>query len=286
MARQKFDGERQTDKTKRIEIGSLWLGPNARQHIDREALDSLKEQIRQDGVLEQLLVRRRDNPDNPEQHHQVWDGQRRLLAVQDLIAEGAPIQSVPARVELASTTDAEMMILAAITTSGIGKEPLTPVDEMRLVTMLLGYDLTAADIAQRLGKSVSWVSKRAKLKTTTPSVQREVSEGRMTTTKAQQLAGLPQEQQDKAAADSKAGKKSARKAAPTRPGKKAIMAMLADVLTVHQDGVAMALRWAAGEMTTENLRAALRLDAPPEVDPRQTTITDNPKPPARPAVPN
>jgi ParB-like chromosome segregation protein Spo0J len=278
VARQKFDGERQTDKTKRIEIGSLWFGPNARQHIARAALDSLKGQVRQDGVLEQILVRRTVNPDNPEQRHQIWDGQRRLLAVHELIAEGAPIQSVPARVEPASTTDAEMMILAAITTSGIGKEPLTPVDEMRLVTMLRGYDLSPADIARRLGKSVSWVSKRAKLKTTTPAVQREVSEGRMTTTKAQQLAGQPQEQQDQAAADSKAGKKGARKAAPARPGKKAIMAMLADALTAERTGAAMALRYAAGEMTAEQLRDALRLDAP-------KPSNNNPQPPARPAVP-
>jgi ParB-like chromosome segregation protein Spo0J len=287
MASKKYPREKRVDSGPRVEFGSLWLGPNARTVIEEAPLRQLTEQIRLGGgVREQLLVRRTDNPDNPDQHHQVWDGQRRFLAGQTLEEAGEPLQSVPARIMPAGTTDAEMMMLAAQTVTGIGKEPLTPLEEMRLITKLVGYGFTQRQVADRLGMDPSWVSKRAKLATTTPLVQAEVAENRMTLSKAQQLAGKPQAEQDQAAADSKAGRNSARKAAPTRPGKKAILAMLADALTAERTGAAMALRYAAGEMTAAQLRDALHLDAPPEVDPRQTTITDNPQPPARPAVPN
>jgi ParB-like chromosome segregation protein Spo0J len=297
MASKKYPRERRVDRGPIVEIGSLWLGPNPRTRIDEDALERLTQQVIQDGIREQLLVRRTDNPDGPGQHHQIWDGQRRWMAAQRAIERGHVIEVAPARIEPAGRTDAEMAFLAAQTTSGIGKEPLTPLDECRLIVGLLGYGLTQAAIAERLGMDPSVVSRRAKLRDTTPLVQAEVVADRMTVSKALQLAGKPQEEQDRAAADSKAGKKSARKAAPARPGKKAIRSFIDEYKAgpahdITPSVLILLLEWVNGDATKDQVDAALSLnatrftDAPPEVDPRQTTITNNPKPPARPAVPN
>jgi hypothetical protein len=261
MARKHYPREKQTDKGKVVEPGSLWLGANARQHIDQEALDSLRAQIVEaGGVREQLLIRRRTNPDNPNQHHEVFDGQRRSLAVWQLIKEGHEILFVPARIEPAATTDAEMLMLAATTASGIGKEPLTAVEECRLITMLIGYGFEQGDIAARLGKSQAWVSRRAKLKHTTPAVQREVTEGRMKVGKAEQLAGAPQDVQDKEAAKSKNGDKRAQRAAPKRPGLKAIRKAREQIESSsiglsngELEQIDYVLGWAAGEVTDDQM---------------------------------
>ena len=237
----------------------LFQGPNnPRTNFDPEELAILREQIRQDGVLQPLMVRRRS--DNKGGELEIFDGERRFRCVTALIDEGAELEWVPVVIERGS--EAELMIKAAMTDTG--KVKLDFVDQVNLVRMLTGYEMEVDTIAERLGMSNTWVRTRQDLVGMEPPTQKALRNKEITLGKAVKLASktfaeqkaeLKKVRERKAAGAKKAG------SVIPRPGKKVCREMATTIEQRSQlytaEQVCAVLRWASGEVSEEELISAL-----------------------------
>jgi ParB/RepB/Spo0J family partition protein len=233
----------------------LYQGPNARTNFDREKLNILKGQIRQDGVKQPLVVRRRNNGEGGEL--EVFDGERRSRCVRELLNEGHKIEWVPIVIRRAS--EAELMIEAAMTDAG--KVKLDFVDQVNLVRMLLGRGLDVPTISARLELSDTWVRQRVDLIGLEPPAQKALRNGEIKLGRALrmakkdykgQVAELKKIRERRAAGDKKAG------SVIPRPGKKACHEMATYFAeqnrTYTAEQVVMVFGWVNGDITTEELR--------------------------------
>jgi len=140
---------------------------NPRKTFDKIALEELTESVRQHGVLQPILVRRwpadRKWPTAlggaaklPANAYEVVAGERRLRA-----AVGASLPEIPVLVrDLDDTAVIEIQVI-----ENLQRTDLHPLDEAegysRLLSAKSGYDV--ARIAERVGRSVSYVYDRLKL---------------------------------------------------------------------------------------------------------------------------
>ena len=262
------DWLKRTDRGTMARPEVLFLGPNARTHIDPDELSTLEIQIREEGVLEQLLVRRLKGDDGGEL--QVWDGQRRLLCIRKIREEGHPIEWVPVKISRAS--EAELMLMAAMTQAG--KIKLDPVDEARQVKMLLGYGMEVSAISERLGLSEGWVRQRDVLSGLSPVSQVALRAQEITLGKALQLADKTHDQQVAEIARVRERRERGEKGAGSvarPPGKRLIGALRDDIqkaisgqLELSQrpytgEDLVAVLDWAAGVGAEDDIRARLGL---------------------------
>lgn len=109
----------------------------------RGALDLLKEQIRADGVQDPLEIRMNENDDLV-----ITSGHRRHKVVMELIAEGVDIKTVPAIPEPKIIDEAQRV--ARIKTLNAG-EPLSALEDAKIVARLLGFGWSRAQIAPVFG---------------------------------------------------------------------------------------------------------------------------------------
>lgn len=130
-------------------------GFNGRQvYGDQEDLE-LKENIRQNGVLESLKVQKND--DN---QLVIRNGHRRHWCCISLIEEGVEIPSVPIELVDKKMGPAELIFLMLNSNTGKKFNPLEEADVFRRLKAL-GFEVK--QIAQRIGKSVPFVYNRLNL---------------------------------------------------------------------------------------------------------------------------
>ncbi|WP_297388486.1 ParB/RepB/Spo0J family partition protein [Acidiferrobacter sp.] len=131
---------------------------NPRRHFPEASLAELADNIRQVGVLTPLLVR-------PIQHgYEIAGGHRRYRA-----AKRAGFTEVPCLVR--DLTDAEF--LEIVTLDNLHREDVHPLDEAQGYAVLLAHnELEIEDLAAKVGKSVSYIYQRLKLRDLTPEAQR------------------------------------------------------------------------------------------------------------------
>ena len=117
---------------------------------NQDHIESLKESIRERGVLEPLTVRLKDG-------NQVMlvGGECRLRAVLMLIQEGEKILTVPCQSEDRNTSSEQRIVEQVTRNSG---KPFTPLETARLVQRLIHYGWGQGQIAKKLGKTASYVS--------------------------------------------------------------------------------------------------------------------------------
>lgn len=153
--------------------------PNANQPrkiFDKKALEELAQSIRENGVLQPILVRQIGN------NYQIVSGERRYRA-----SKLAGIKSIPAVVRHLSE---EKTMLAALI-ENIQRQDLNPVEEARtLRDIILNYGLTHDQLAEKVGKSRSALTNRLRLLQLPPEVQLMVADGRISAGHAKMLAGL------------------------------------------------------------------------------------------------
>lgn len=117
---------------------------------------------------------------------EVWAGNRRLAA-----AKQAGLEEVPCDVyELTEVQALELNL-----TEQINRSDLTPLEEgkaCRALMELSGYDVR--QVADKLGQSASWVTKRVALVGVAPEVAKALVAGKVSLTVAQALASLPSQQ--------------------------------------------------------------------------------------------
>jgi ParB family chromosome partitioning protein len=122
-----------------------------RQHFKEESLRGLVESIREQGVIQPVIVRRRTNGDG----YELIAGERRWKA-----AQLAGLKELQVVLKEASTADALEMALV----ENIQREDLNPIEEAEAFKRLIEeHSYTQAELAKRIGRDRSTVANSLRL---------------------------------------------------------------------------------------------------------------------------
>lgn len=146
-----------------------------RQQFDAGRLAELAESVRQNGILQPLLVSPRGDG------FELVAGERRLRA-----ARLAGLQTVPVFVrEVAASESLKLSIL-----ENVQREDLNPMDEARGYRRLIDeFGMTQQELAERLGRSRSAVANALRLLNLPEEMQRRIESGELTSGHARALLG-------------------------------------------------------------------------------------------------
>ena len=163
-----------------------------RQVFDSEAMAELVHSVREVGLLQPIVVRRRHDAPKGTAHYELIAGERRWRACAE-----AGMQRVPAIVR--ETADDDMLRDALL--ENLHRAQLNPLEEAAAYQQLLAdFGGTQEELAQRLGRSRPQVANTLRLLKLPPSVQRRVAAGVISAGHARALLSLT----DTAAMDSMA----------------------------------------------------------------------------------
>lgn len=147
-----------------------------RTHYDDIKLDELKASIREKGVLQPILVRRKDGA------YEVVAGERRLKA-----ARALNMSEIPAIVK--EVTDQEALVLALV--ENIQREELNPIEEAEAYKRLIEeFQYTQDMIAESVGKDRSTVSNLLRLLKLPSEIQKSVYDGLLSVGHARALLSV------------------------------------------------------------------------------------------------
>lgn len=158
-----------------------------RREFTPEQLAELEESIRQNGLLQPLVVRRaaEDAPDGAE-----WElvaGERRWRAVRRLGWAEVPVV-------VRELDDRAMLVLAIV--ENVQRADLSPLEEAAAYRRLMDdFGFTQAEVAESVGRERSTVANLLRLLALPASVQRLLSEGALTMGHARALLGLEDERE-------------------------------------------------------------------------------------------
>jgi len=162
-----------------VEIDSIVPGPmQPRTHFDEASLESLADSIRAHGIVQPLLVRRRDGG------YELIAGERRWRA-----AKLAGISRVPVVVK--DVADDNLLEIALI--ENIQRENLNPIEEAQAYKKLIEtVGLTQESLATRVGRDRSYITNYLRLLRLPDDVQQLVKESRLSTGHARTLLAIDQ----------------------------------------------------------------------------------------------
>src|SRR5699024_9309253 len=150
-----------------------------RQFFDEVALQDLTQSISQHGVLQPIVVR------ETIKGYDIVVGERRFRA-----SQLAGKQTVPAIIK--GLTDEEMLELAII--ENLQRENLKPLEEAKsYATMMEELNLRQQQVADRLGKSRSYIANVLRLLNLPPSVKNMINEDQLSSAHGRTLLGLEKE---------------------------------------------------------------------------------------------
>jgi len=158
-----------------------------RQDFSAESLRELADSIKEQGIVQPLIVRLQDD------HFELIAGERRLRA-----AQMAGLAEVPVIVRQAD--DRAALELALI--ENLQRENLNPIEEAGGYAQLIGqFDLTQEQAAAKVGKSRVVITNALRLLKLAPDLQAFLREGRLSVGHAKAILGLasPEEQRRAAA---------------------------------------------------------------------------------------
>jgi ParB family chromosome partitioning protein len=152
-----------------------------RKHFDDSRLDELAETIRNQGIIQPLVVRARDRGG-----FELVAGERRWRA-----AQRAGLHQVPAVVR--ETSESQAFELALI--ENLQREDLNPIEEAEAFqSMVAEHGHTQESLSVRVGKDRSTVANALRLLKLPPAVRAMVREGRLNMGHARALLGLESDQ--------------------------------------------------------------------------------------------
>jgi ParB family chromosome partitioning protein len=168
------------EKDRVLELAIDAITPNPfqpRQQFDETALDELAASIRAHGLLQPVLVTRRQNQ---------WvlvAGERRWRA-----AQRVGLSTIPAiAVEISEREALEIALV-----ENLQREDLNPIDEARAYRVLIErFGLTQDEVATRVEKSRPAVANALRLLNLPPDIQADVEAGRLSAGHARALLALP-----------------------------------------------------------------------------------------------
>lgn len=170
--------EEDTLRIREIDIGELDPNPDQpRKHFDKESIAQLADSIREQGILQPLLVVASDRG-----RYRIVAGERRFRA-----ARLAGLETIPCIVkDLDVIQEMEIALI-----ENLQREDLNPMDAAMGIQALMnqcGY--TQEKVAERLGKSRAAVANLVRLLSLPDEVTDLVREGRLTAGHARAIAGL------------------------------------------------------------------------------------------------
>ena len=156
-----------------------------RKTFDETELSELADSIKQNGILQPILVRKHGTS------YEIVAGERRYQA-----AKLAGLDEVP--VVIREISDEDVFKLALI--ENLQREDLNPMEEAEGYQQLMTqYNLTQEETAQRVGKSRSAVANALRLLNLCPPVRAMVEDGRLSNGHARTILPLSPALQEKAA---------------------------------------------------------------------------------------
>jgi ParB family chromosome partitioning protein len=167
----------ETERVKDLDIEQIDPNPRQpREHFDGEHLGELAESIRQNGVLQPIVVRR------VEGRYELILGERRLRAAK--LAGRATIPAIVREVDDADSLRHALM-------ENLQREDLNPMEEARGYQALKdGFGLSVADIAAMIGKNRSTVANSMRLLNLPDVVKALIVEGKLTAGHARALLSI------------------------------------------------------------------------------------------------
>lgn len=164
-----------------IAVADLQPNPfQPRQAIDRENLEELVASIKENGLLQPVVVR-----STGDGAWEVVAGERRYRAVKELGWDQVPVV-------IRDVDDRTMLVLALI--ENLQREDLSPLDEAHAYSRLVDeFGLTQAQVAERVGRDRSTVANTIRLLGLPEPVRQLLAKGRISAGHARALLGLSNE---------------------------------------------------------------------------------------------
>jgi ParB family transcriptional regulator, chromosome partitioning protein len=163
------------------ELSVAEIHPNPRQprrHFEAEAVSGLAESIREQGLIQPVVVRPRDAGG-----YELIAGERRWRAARE-----AGVETLPAVIRTAGDRDA--LLLAVV--ENVARENLSPVEEARAYAVLLDeFALSLGEVAARVGRSKPAVSNRVRLLELPQDVLGMVDRGQLSEGHARAVLAVP-----------------------------------------------------------------------------------------------
>lgn len=167
----------ETDQFKHIPVSQIDANPyQPRQQFDDEQLTELSQSIDQSGVIQPIIVRRKEG------RYELVAGERRLRATQL-----AGHQHIPAIIR--EITDVESMEYALL--ENLQRTNLNPIEEAQAYEKLaITLDLKQSELAKRVGKSRPYVANMLRLLKLPETVQQLLIDGQLSNGHGRALLGL------------------------------------------------------------------------------------------------
>ncbi|MDI3500469.1 MAG: ParB family transcriptional regulator, chromosome partitioning protein [Thermoanaerobacter sp.] len=173
--------EYRTEEPQGVEtINIAYIHPNQyqpRKQFDEDSLKELAESIKQNGVIQPIIVRKVDSG------YQIVAGERRWRA-----AKIAGLSEIPAIVK--DFDDLQVMEIALI--ENLQREDLNPIEEAKAYKALIEqFNLTQEEISKKIGKSRSVIANSIRLLNLDDRVQEMLVKGDITIGHAKVILSLP-----------------------------------------------------------------------------------------------
>ena len=143
---------------------------NPRRHIDKGAIAGLAESIKNDGVLQNLLVEKCDDG-----KFRVVSGSRRLLALKLLKRQGAIDEDYKVPVEVRKLKDGDALRIATI--ENMQRSDLEPMDEAEAFARMLQNGASIDNLAVKTGLSEQTIRRRVALSDLCDDVKEAIRKG-------------------------------------------------------------------------------------------------------------
>lgn len=177
---EKMNGEETVEQIPIDEIRSNPYQP--RKHFDEEALEELAESIRENGVMQPIIIRK-----SSAKGYELVAGERRHKA-----SKIAGLTKIPSIIR---DLNEEFMIKYAIL-ENLQREDLTPLEEADAYDLMMNkLSLTQEKVADALGKSRSHVANHLRLRSLPKKVKDLISEKKLSMGQARTLRALADDQE-------------------------------------------------------------------------------------------
>ena len=165
---------------RRIALAAIVPNPlQPRKEFSEEELAELVESIRENGLLQPLVVRPSPTTDG---RFELVAGERRLRSIQRLEWDDVPVV-------VRDVDDEALLVLALV--ENLQREALSPMEEAEgYRTLGEKFGLTQEEIARSVGKDRSTIANFLRLLKLPPSVRRLLEEGRLSTGHARALLAI------------------------------------------------------------------------------------------------
>jgi ParB family transcriptional regulator, chromosome partitioning protein len=165
-----------------IPLDAIHANPRQpRRRFEPEATAGLAASLRSQGVLQPVVVRPRSAGG-----YELIVGERRWRAARE-----AGLNALPALVR--ESDDRETLLLALV--ENVAREDLSPVEEARAYAVLVDeFDLSLADVAERVGRSKPSVSNRLRLLELPEDVLWMLARGELTEGHARAVLAVPDDE--------------------------------------------------------------------------------------------